>query len=51
MRLLLLVPGTGTFVCGSCLRDNVLARSLRALGHDKITRGEPANDGHIRAIR
>lgn len=29
----------------------IVAFCLRALGHDKITRGEPANDGHIRAIR
>ncbi len=34
MRLPLLTPGTGSFFCGSCLRDNVLARALRAIGHE-----------------
>lgn len=36
MRILLLTPGTGYFLCGSCLRDNDLARGLRALGHDAL---------------
>lgn len=36
MRILLLTPGTGNFLCGSCLRDNDLARGLRALGHDAL---------------
>jgi len=34
MRVLLLTPGTGSFFCGSCLRDNELAMALRELGHD-----------------
>jgi glycosyltransferase involved in cell wall biosynthesis len=34
MRLLHLTPGTGTFHCGSCLRDNALVKALRARGHD-----------------
>lgn len=34
MRVLLLTPGTGSFFCGSCLRDNELALALRELGHD-----------------
>ncbi|MCB9881312.1 MAG: glycosyltransferase family 4 protein [Planctomycetes bacterium] len=34
MRILLLTPGTGHFFCGSCLRDNALARALHRLGHD-----------------
>ena len=34
MRVLLLTPGTGSFFCGSCLRDIALADGLRALGHD-----------------
>jgi glycosyltransferase involved in cell wall biosynthesis len=34
MRVLLLTPGTGSFFCGSCLRDNDLALALRELGHD-----------------
>ncbi len=37
MRIHLLTPGTGHFYCGSCLRDNTLARGLRALGHDAVT--------------
>ena len=34
MRIALLVPGTGSFYCGSCLRDNALARELLRQGHD-----------------
>jgi len=34
MRIALLIPGTGTFYCGSCLRDSALALALRRLGHD-----------------
>jgi glycosyltransferase involved in cell wall biosynthesis len=33
MKISLLVPGTGSFYCGSCLRDGALARALAALGH------------------
>ena len=33
MRFMLLVPGTGHFYCGSCLRDDVLGRALRSRGH------------------
>ena len=36
MRILQLTPGTGTFYCGSCLRDNVLTQALRERGHDAI---------------
>ena len=36
MRIVLLTPGTGSFLCGSCLRDNALTRELRALGHDVV---------------
>ena len=36
MRFMLLTPGTGYFYCGSCLRDSVLARTLRKLGHDVV---------------
>jgi len=36
MRIMLLVPGTGHFYCGSCLRDDLLGKSLRALGHDVV---------------
>ena len=34
MRILQLTPGTGSFFCGSCLRDNDLVEHLRRLGHD-----------------
>lgn len=34
MRILQLTPGTGTFLCGSCLRDNVLVKALQDLGHE-----------------
>lgn len=34
MRILHLTPGTGSFYCGSCLRDNALVKALRARGHD-----------------
>ena len=34
MKLLLLTPGTGSFHCGSCIRDNALARAMRKCGHD-----------------
>lgn len=34
MRIIQLTPGTGTFLCGSCLRDNTLVKALGALGHE-----------------
>ena len=34
MRLVLLTPGTGSFFCGTCVRDNALTLALRSLGHD-----------------
>lgn len=34
MRITQLTPGTGSFYCGSCLRDNTLVRGLAALGHE-----------------
>jgi glycosyltransferase involved in cell wall biosynthesis len=34
VRILQLTPGTGSFYCGSCLRDNALVRALRDVGHD-----------------
>ena len=36
MRVLQLTPGTGSFHCGSCLRDNALALALRRQGHDVL---------------
>jgi glycosyltransferase involved in cell wall biosynthesis len=34
VRLTFLTPGTGSFFCGSCLRDHALARALSAAGHE-----------------
>jgi glycosyltransferase involved in cell wall biosynthesis len=36
MRIIHLTPGTGTFHCGSCLRDNALVKALRARRHDAL---------------
>jgi len=36
MRILFLTPGTGSFYCGTCLRDNALATALRKQGHDAL---------------
>ena len=36
MRLLYLTAGTGSFYCGTCLRDATLVKALRALGHDAL---------------
>jgi glycosyltransferase involved in cell wall biosynthesis len=36
MRILHLTPGTGSFHCGSCLRDHALIRALRSRGHDAM---------------
>lgn len=34
MKILFLTPGTGSYYCGACMRDNILARELQRLGHD-----------------
>jgi glycosyltransferase involved in cell wall biosynthesis len=34
MKITQLTPGTGSFYCGSCLRDHALCRRLEALGAD-----------------
>lgn len=34
MKIVQLTPGTGSFYCGACIRDNALVAGLRALGHD-----------------
>lgn len=34
MRIFQLIPGTGHFYCGSCLRDNALGHALRRRGHN-----------------
>lgn len=36
MRIVQLIPGTGSFYCGSCLRDNTLGHALRRRGHDVL---------------
>lgn len=36
MRILFLTPGTGSFYCGTCMRDNALAVALRRSGHDAL---------------
>mgnify|MGYP000910525330 CR=1 FL=1 len=34
MKIVHLTAGTGSFLCGTCLRDNALVAELRALGHE-----------------
>jgi glycosyltransferase involved in cell wall biosynthesis len=36
MRLVHLTAGTGSFFCGTCLRDHTLVKALRRLGHDAL---------------
>lgn len=36
MKILFLTPGTGSYHCGVCMRDNALAKELRAMGHDAV---------------
>ncbi|MEY2600099.1 MAG: hypothetical protein RLZZ142_2358 [Verrucomicrobiota bacterium] len=36
MRLLFLTPGTGSYYCGVCMRDNALVRELCRQGHDAM---------------
>ncbi|MEK0447488.1 MAG: hypothetical protein RLZZ399_2809 [Verrucomicrobiota bacterium] len=36
MKLLFLTPGTGSYYCGVCMRDNALVRQLRLMGHDAV---------------
>src|ERR1051325_12148233 len=36
MRIIQLTPGTGSFFCGTCIRDNALVVALRELGHDAL---------------
>lgn len=36
MRIVHLTPGTGSFHCGSCLRDNALIKAMRVRKHDAI---------------
>jgi glycosyltransferase involved in cell wall biosynthesis len=34
MKVIFLTPGTGSYYCGACMRDNALARELLRMGHD-----------------
>lgn len=34
MKIVFLTPGTGSYYCGACMRDNALARELQQTGHD-----------------
>lgn len=36
MRIILLTPGTGSYHCGVCMRDNALAKELIRQGHDAM---------------
>lgn len=36
MRIVIVTAGTGSFYCGTCMRDNALAVELRRQGHDAI---------------
>lgn len=36
MRIIQIVPGTGSFYCQNCIRDQLLIRKLKGLGHDIV---------------
>ena len=36
MKLLFISPGTGSYHCGVCMKDNALVNELRAKGHDAV---------------
>ncbi|MEW6236671.1 MAG: glycosyltransferase family 4 protein [Candidatus Omnitrophota bacterium] len=36
MKIIKIVPGTGNFYCGSCIRDTALVRALRRLDHEAV---------------
>jgi glycosyltransferase involved in cell wall biosynthesis len=36
MKIVQLTPGTGNFICGSCVRDNALVNVMRRAGHDVL---------------
>jgi glycosyltransferase involved in cell wall biosynthesis len=36
MRIVQLTPGTGSFFCGTCIRDNALVSELKRQGHDAV---------------
>ena len=53
MKIVFITPGTGSYFCGVCMRDNALVRALRDIGKDAVmlpmylpilTDEEPASD-------
>lgn len=34
MKIVFITPGTGSYYCGACMRDNILARELHRAGHE-----------------
>ena len=36
MRIVQLTPGTGSYYCGPCMRDNALVTELKRRGHDAV---------------
>jgi glycosyltransferase involved in cell wall biosynthesis len=36
MKIILITPGTGSYYCGVCMRDNALAKELIRMGHDAV---------------
>ena len=36
MKIFFLTPGTGSYHCGVCMRDNALARELHRQGHNAV---------------
>src|SRR6266511_121713 len=36
MKIILITPGTGSYYCGVCMRDNALAKELVRAGHDAV---------------
>jgi len=36
MKIILITPGTGSYYCGVCMRDNALAKAVIKQGHDAV---------------
>ena len=36
MKLLIISPGTGSYHCGVCMKDNALVHQLRDMGHEAV---------------
>ena len=36
MKLLIISPGTGSYHCGVCMKDNALVHQLREMGHEAV---------------